>query len=301
MNTLIANQYGQVQGALTEKGLLLTVDAETPRRESVHLMIPLDSVVGHLYLLSILTAVERRINQFQLNNSPPSDESLQEDEALVTGPPSPDTDLFEPSPASKNSRNKVYGRFPNFLIYEQVEQSRLRVFFAARDEQKRVARFDLNPGEVRAFRALAEHALFSLPRIDLLVRDELSLAVAVTASRKGLVFDVQTPLWQSPFVIGQANNVATLGVFVQRALNGAKTTPIQFETDSAGVLFRKKPDGRVLVEFRHQESSERLTLSRLHLYEMEILARYVLYHCFDSGNGDAGVPARDNAVTSAAT
>jgi len=294
MNTVIANQYGRVQGELNGNGLVLAVEAETPRRESVSLRIPLDSPVKQLYLLAILAAVERRINQFQLKNTNLPEEGFQEEQ----NPSPPEPDLFESNAASKH---KVYGRFPNFLIYEQLEQSRLRVFFAARDEQKRIARFDLNPGEVEALRALAERALFFVSRIDLLLRDELSLAVALTVSRKGMVFDVHTPLWQSPFVIGNANNLGTLAVFIRRALSGYKTAPIQFDTDAAGVLFRKKPDGRVLVEFRHRDSNEHLTLSRLQLYEMEILSRYVLCHCFEPETVEASVRITEDVMTSTRT
>lgn len=294
MNTVIANQYGRVQGELNGKGLVLAVEAQTPRRESVSLRIPLESPVKQLYLIAILAAVERRINQVQLKNSNLPEEGLQEEQNSSP----PEVDLFESTAASKH---KVYGRFPSFLIYEQLEQSRLRVFFAARDEQKRIARFDLNPGVVEALRALAERALFSASRIDLLLRDELSLAVSLTASRKGMVFDVHTPLWQSPFVIGNPNNLGTLAVFLRRALNSYKTAPIQFDTDAAGILFRKKPDGRVLVEFRHRDSTEYLTLSRLQLYEMEILSRYVLRLCFEPEVVEAGARMGEDAMTSTCT
>src|SRR5438270_13079281 len=69
MNTLIANQYGRVQGEVGGNGLVLSVAAETPRRESVHLQMRVDSVEQQLYLLAILRAVERRIEQFQLRDS----------------------------------------------------------------------------------------------------------------------------------------------------------------------------------------------------------------------------------------
>jgi hypothetical protein len=47
-----------------------------------------------------------------------------------------------------------------------VDEGRLRVFFAVRDEAKRVARFDLHPGEVQAFHAVAKRALFSCNQVD---------------------------------------------------------------------------------------------------------------------------------------
>ena len=61
MNTLIANQYGRVQGEAGGCGLTLCVTAQTPRRESVELQTRVDSVEQQLHLLAILRAVERRI------------------------------------------------------------------------------------------------------------------------------------------------------------------------------------------------------------------------------------------------
>src|SRR5207244_8033273 len=112
-------------------------------------------------------------------------------------------DLFNANVASKN---KIYGRFAQFLIYEQVDQGRLRVFFAVRDDAKRVARFDLHPGEVQAFHALAKRSLFASEQVDLLLRDDLSLSVALNVSGHGLRFDVQTPLWRSQFTVSKAND-----------------------------------------------------------------------------------------------
>src|SRR5215467_9810433 len=155
MNTLIANQYGRVQGEAGGCGLTLCVTAQTPRRESVQLQTHIDSVEQQLHLLAILRAVERRIEQFQLHdpNAPEAHDEGPFDETIST-----ESDLFNSNGASKN---KIYGRFAQFLLYEQVDQGRLRVFFAVRDESKRVARFDLHPGEVQALRAIAQRSLLS--------------------------------------------------------------------------------------------------------------------------------------------
>ena len=69
MNTLIANQYGRVQGEVSGSGLTITVAAQTPRRESVQLQTRIDSIEQQLHLLAILRAVERRIEQFQLRDA----------------------------------------------------------------------------------------------------------------------------------------------------------------------------------------------------------------------------------------
>ena len=69
MNTLIANQYGQVQDEAGGCGLTLCVTAQTPWRESVQLQTRIDSVEQQLHLLAILRAVERRIEQFQLRDA----------------------------------------------------------------------------------------------------------------------------------------------------------------------------------------------------------------------------------------
>src|SRR5579885_1202827 len=70
MNTLIANQYGRVQGEVVGgTGLTLAVAAQTPRRESVQLQTRIDSVEQLLHLLAIMRAVERRIEQFKLRDA----------------------------------------------------------------------------------------------------------------------------------------------------------------------------------------------------------------------------------------
>jgi hypothetical protein len=151
MNTLIANQYGRVQGEVAGTGLILTVAAQTPRRESVELQTRIDSLEQLLHLLAIMRAVERRIEQFQLRDSKKPDVSEEQspfDDTICS-----EGDLFISN--GSGSKNKIYGRFTRFLIYEQVDEGRLRVFFAVRDDAKRVARFDLHPGEVQAMHALA--------------------------------------------------------------------------------------------------------------------------------------------------
>ena len=170
MNTLIANQYGRVQGEVGGSGPVLDVAAQTPRRDSVQFQTRLDSVEQQLYLLAILRAVERRIEQFQLRDSNSADSQAREPENPFEEAICGEGDLFSANGASKN---KIYGRFAQFLIYEQVDQGRLRVFFAVRDEAKRVARFDLHPGEVQALFALVRRSLFECEEIDLLLRNDL--------------------------------------------------------------------------------------------------------------------------------
>src|SRR5207249_10772050 len=149
--------------------LVLSVGAETPRRESVHLQMSVDSVEQQLYLLAILRAVERRIEQVQLRDSNAAESQAREPESPFEGTLCGEGELFH---ANGTSKNKIYGRFAQFLIYEQVDQGRLRVFFAVRDEAKRVARFDLHPGEVQAMHALAKRALFACQQVDLLLRED---------------------------------------------------------------------------------------------------------------------------------
>ncbi len=244
MNTLIANQYGRVQGEAGSCGLTLCVMAQTPRRESVQLQTCVDSVEQQLHLLAILRAVERRIEQFQLRDGKagePAEQQSPFDETVCN-----EGDLFTSNGSS--SKNKIYGRFSQFLVYEQFDQGRLRVFFAVRDEAKRVARFDLHPGEVQALHALTKRALFTYKQVDLLLRDDVSLSVAVNVSCHGLRFDVQTPLWRSEFVISKANDLATLAVFTRRAINQEKTIPIKFGVEVNQLSLRRRNDGQVLAE-----------------------------------------------------
>src|SRR5437879_10604021 len=277
MNTLIANQYGRVQGEAGGCGLTLCVTAQTPRRESVEVQTRIDSVEQQLHILAILRAGNRRIEQFQLRagETPEPAEQPSTLDDTVCG----EEDVLRSN--GSPSKNKIYGRFSQFLVYEQVDQGRLRVFFAVRDWAKRGARFDLHPGEVQAIYALAKRALFACQQVDLLLRDDLSLSVALNVSSHGLRLEVQTPLWHSQFVISKGNDLATLAVFIRRAINQEKTIPIRFE--DAGIQFglRKRNDGQVLAEFHHAESMERIPLSTLQLYDLEILAQFTLHRAFE--------------------
>jgi hypothetical protein len=277
MNTLIANQYGRVQGEAGGCGLTLCVTAQTPRRESVELQTRVDSIEQQLHLLAILRAVERRIEQFQLRDGK-ADESREQQspfDETICG----EEDLFRSNGAA--SKNKIYGRFSQFLVYEQVDEGRLRVFFAVRDDAKRVARFDLHPGEVQAMHSLARRALFSCEQIGLLLRDELSVSVTLGASSHGLRFSVQSPLWRSEFVLSKANDLATLTVFTRRAINQEKTIPIRFGDEGNQFGLRKRNDGQVLAEFQHDGAMERIALSTLQLYELEVLTQYALHRAFE--------------------
>jgi hypothetical protein len=295
MNTLIANQYGRVQGEAGSCGLTLSVTAQTPRRESVQLQTCVDSVEQQLHLLAILRAVERRIEQFQLRDGKAGESAEQQspfDETVCN-----EGDLFTSNGSS--SKNKIYGRFSQFLVYEQFDQGRLRVFFAVRDEAKRVARFDLHPGEVQALHALTKRALFTCKQVDLLLRDDMSLSVAVNVSRHGLRFDVQTPLWRSEFVISKGNDLATLAVFTRRAINQEKTIPIKFGVEVNQLSLRRRNDGQVLAEFEHDGAMERIALSTLQLYELEILAQFALNRAFEPSGFAAGSPLPPETATAA--
>src|SRR2546425_797486 len=120
MNTLIANQYGRVQGEAGSCGLTLCVTAQTPRRESVELQTRVDSIEQQLHLLAILRAVERRIEQFQLHEGKtpePAEQQSPFDETICG-----EEDLFGSNGLA--SKNKIYGRFSHFLVYEQFDEGR---------------------------------------------------------------------------------------------------------------------------------------------------------------------------------
>ncbi len=246
-------------------------------------------------MLAILRAVERRIEQFQLRDGKtpePAEQQSPFDDTICV-----EEDLFRSNGTA--SKNKIYGRFSQFLVYEQVDQGRLRVFFAVRDEAKRVARFDLHPGEVQAMHTLARRALFSCEQIDLLLRDELSVSVTLSASRHGLRFEVQVPLWRSEFVISKANDLATLAVFTRRVINQEKTIPIKFGGEVNQLTLRRRTDGQVLAEFQYDGAMERVALSTLQLYELEILAQYALHRAFEPPSFAAGTPVLPEKATAA--
>src|SRR5437879_12567528 len=121
--------------------------------------------------------------------------------------------------------------------------------------------------------SLARRALFSCEQIVLLLRDELSVSVALNVSSHGLRFDVQTPLWRSEFVISKANDLATLAVFTRRVINQEKTIPIKFGGEVNQLSWRRRTDGQVLAEFQYDGAMERVALSTLQLYELEKIGR----------------------------
>ena len=277
MNTLIANQYGRIQGEVGGTGLTLTVAAQTPRRESVEVQTRIDEIEQLLHLLAIMRAVERRIEQFQLRDSKKTD--ISEEQSPFDDTICSEGDLFTSN--GSGSKNKIYGRFAQFLIYEQVDEGRLRVFFAVRDLAKRVARFDLHPGEVQAIHALAKRAVFAHDQVDLLLRDELSLNVGLGVCNRGLRFYIETPLWRSQFAVSNANDLATLAVFTRRAVNQEKAIPIRFGEGTNLFSLRRRNDDQVIAEFQHQGWMEKIVLSTLQLYELEVLSQYALYRAFE--------------------
>src|SRR5437879_11936884 len=103
MNTLIANQYGRVQGEAGSCGLTLCVTAQTPRRESVELQTRVDSVEQQLHVLAILRAVGRRIEQLQLREGKtiePAEKQRPFDETVCSK-----GDLFDTN--GHSSKNKL--------------------------------------------------------------------------------------------------------------------------------------------------------------------------------------------------
>ena len=147
--------------------------------------------------------------------------------------------------------------------------------------------------------SLARRALFACEQIDLLLRDELSASVAVSACCHGLRFDVQSPLWRSEFVICKANDLATLAVFTRRAINQEKTIPIKFGGEVNQLSLRRRNDGQVLTEFQHDGAMERIALSTLQLYELEVLTQYALHRAFEPTSFAAGTPVQPETATAA--
>ena len=92
---------------------------------------------------------------------------------------------------------------------------------------------------------------------------------------------MQTPLWRSDFSLTKGNELATLAVFTRRAINQEKVVPIRFGEEANQFSLRKRTDGQILAEFQYQKSAERVPLSTLQLYELEILAHYALHRAFE--------------------
>jgi hypothetical protein len=79
----------------------------------------------------------------------------------------------------------------------------------------------------------------------------------------------------------KGNELATLAVFTRRAIHQEKVVPLHFGDEGNQFSLRKRADGQVLAEFQHKESVERVPLSTLQLYELEILAQYALHRAFE--------------------
>ena len=57
----------------------------------------------------------------------------------------------------------------------------------------------------------------------------------------------------------------------------------------------------MLAEFRHKESVERVPLSTLQLYELEILAQYALHRAFEPVQVSVGMPVPRAILTTEQT
>jgi len=114
-----------------------------------------------------------------------------------------------------------------------------------------------------------------------------------------LRFEVQVPLWRSEFVISKANDLATLAVFTRRVINQEKTIPIKFGGEVNQLSLRRRTDGQVLAEFQYDGAMERVALSTLQLYELEILAQYALHRAFEPPGFAAGTPVLPETATAA--
>jgi hypothetical protein len=49
-------------------------------------------------------------------------------------------------------------------------------------------------------------------------------------------------------------------------------------------------DGQVIAEFQHQGSMEKIVLSTLQLYELEILAQHALHRAFEPSKHEGRMP-----------
>jgi hypothetical protein len=106
-------------------------------------------------------------------------------------------------------------------------------------------------------------------------------------------------LWRSEFVISKANDLATLAVFMRRVINLEKTIPLKFGGEVNQLSLRRRNDGQVLAEFQQDGAMERIALSTLQLYELEILTQYALHRAFEPSSFAAGSPVPPKAATAA--
>src|SRR5207248_8247276 len=81
--------------------------------------------------------------------------------------------------------------------------------------------------------------------------------------------------------IGKANDLATLAEFARRAVNQERAIPIRFGDPANQFSLRKRNEGQVIAEFEQQGMMEKIVLSTLQLYELEILAQYALHLAFE--------------------
>jgi hypothetical protein len=106
-------------------------------------------------------------------------------------------------------------------------------------------------------------------------------------------------LWRSQFAVAKGNELATLAVFTRRTINQERVVPVRFGHDANQFSLRKRTDGQILAEFQHQESVERVPLSTLQLYELEILAHFALQRAFEPSNASIQSQVPPQSVTAA--
>lgn len=177
---------------------------------------------------------------------------------------------------------------------------RYRVFFSVLHfETRAVARFDCNVGEIRALKTLAEQALAPRSRIEVVLLDDPNtLSATLVAAGPSLEFALATPYTQKRLAFRDANNLATLSFWCERALAHRGNPLIAFKREPLGLALWEHPDTRLPYArfYLGGPDNEIMNLTRLNLCANKLFSDLALRRAVYR---ESTVPREQEAVAEA--
>ncbi|MBI1748018.1 MAG: hypothetical protein HYR55_15730 [Acidobacteria bacterium] len=155
-----------------------------------------------------------------------------------------------------------------------------RVFFSVLYfETGTVARFNLNVGEIRALKTLAEQAFARAERMEFtLLDDPHMLTATLIATGAALEFTLQTPFTQCRLAFRDANNLATLAFWFAWALVQRGNPLISFKREHLGMALWEHSD--TLLPYARfywgGAEAEISNLTRLKLWAIQLFSEVVM-------------------------
>lgn len=282
---LIENKCGTVRGAAEREMVTLAVQADTPQHGPMTAAFRLRGANQLLYFYTVLLNLEMQFFSLIAQRGAPSGFSALADlgEPPTVGmtsaadPVGRGASPYRAVPAPRvawpaqtfptnghEQRTSRAARFEGELTSFRspstggragveirstldTRRMRYRVFFSVLHfETRAIARFDLDIGEIRALKTLAEQALAPLPRIEVVLLDDPNtVSVRLILDGPALEFALATPYGAHRLVFREPHNLATLSFWCERALAHRGNPLIAFKREDLGMALWEHPDTRL--------------------------------------------------------